>query len=94
MSVYVDTMLPCIRNANWRYSQSCHLVADSFQELHAFARELGLRRAWFQSKSGLPHYDLTASKRRRAIKLGALPISREELVLIMRRYRQRAVNHK
>ena len=90
MSVYVDEMLPCIRNANWPYNKSCHLVAVSFQELHTFAKELGLKRAWFHYQSGLPHYDLTTRMRRKAIRLGATPIGREELVLIMRIYRQRA----
>lgn len=93
MSVYVDEVLPCIRSANWPYNKSCHLVADTYRELHTFAKELGLQRAWYQVKSSLPHYALTASKRRRAIRLGALPISREELVVIMKRHRQRTVEH-
>lgn len=52
---------------------SCHLVGDTVTELHAFARRLGLRRAWFQNLS-VPHYDLTPTKRAEAIRMGALEI--------------------
>jgi hypothetical protein len=65
-----------------------HLLADTVEELHAFAEQLGLRRAWFQDPvvNGRPrpkpgsraaegwHYDVTDSKRERAIALGAEPI--------------------
>ena len=60
MSVYVDELIPCVKkNANWPYSQSCHLVADSVCELHYFAGRMMLKPAWFQDKPELPHYDLT-----------------------------------
>ena len=32
-----------------------HLVADTDEELHAFAARLGMRREWFQHKAGRPH---------------------------------------
>lgn len=48
----------------------CHLLADSPDELHAFASRLGLKRKWFQD-GRWPHYDLTASKRDLAVGLGA-----------------------
>lgn len=73
MSVYVDPIIPCIPNKNWKYHYSCHLVADTIAELHAFAVCLGLKRSWFQDKT-IPHYDLTANKRREAMKLGAKEI--------------------
>lgn len=78
MGVYVDQLLPCIPNKNWRYSKSCHLIADTLEELHDFAQQLGLRRAWFQNKI-LPHYDLTGNKRKQALKLGAIEISRNKI---------------
>ena len=73
MSAYVDSMLPCMPNTNWRYKYSCHLTADTVAELHSFAACLGLKRIWFQDKR-IPHYDLTVSKRREAIKLGAITL--------------------
>jgi Protein of unknown function (DUF4031) len=55
----------------------CHMVSDeSLDELHAFALELGLRRAWFQGD----HYDLTDGMRARAIAAGAVSVDVRELV--------------
>ena len=51
---------------------SCHMTADTLEELHAMAAKIGLRRDWFQAKSSAPHYDLTASKRARALEAGAV----------------------
>lgn len=77
MSVYVDeirpwpTLVRCFRRG------SCHLTADTTEELHSFADRLDLRCAWFQPQSH-PHYDLTPSKREQAIQLGALFVSGKE----------------
>jgi hypothetical protein len=81
--VYVDALVVwggssaprCFRN-----QPSCHLYADSVEELHAFARELGLRRGWFQDHRLLPHYDLTAGRRKRALQLGAKAHTRAQAV--------------
>jgi hypothetical protein len=36
-----------------------HLVSDtSFNELHEFAKRIGLKREWYQNKPPHPHYDL------------------------------------
>jgi hypothetical protein len=48
-----------------------HLTADTRDELHPFARKLGLDRGWFQDDRVLWHYDVTAGKRARALQLGA-----------------------
>lgn len=92
MSVYVDEMAVCLRNRNWPYDQACHLVADSVEELHKFARRLGLKRSWFQNKS-LPHYDLTTGMRFKAIRLGAVEIDRNKFVEIMREYQPKRAGH-
>jgi len=84
VSVYVDTLLPCIKNSKWRYCESCHLVADTTEELHAFAEQLGLKRSWFQNNRRLPHYDLTKNMRAKAVRLGAVEISRNEFVSMMK----------
>jgi hypothetical protein len=92
MAVYVDDFgMPAqVGGLNARWS---HLIADTKEELHAFAAELGLRRAWFQDPviSGKPkarpgsrlaenwHYDVTESKRRHALQLGAQPIEWRQL---------------
>ena len=69
--VYVDKLRLCVPTKRWRYGSSCHLFADTEAELHVFARELGLRREWFQPPSWLPHYDLTAGMRVLAVERGA-----------------------
>jgi Protein of unknown function (DUF4031) len=66
MTIYVDN-----EQVPWRGKLWCHLVADSLEELHQFAFQLGLRKTWFQSKSAFPHYDVTLAVRERALKLGA-----------------------
>jgi predicted kinase len=55
----------------------CHMTTDgSFEELHAFAARLGLRRAWFQRD----HYDLPPHGRAAAVALGAEEVSTAELL--------------
>ena len=84
MSVYVDEMAPCIQTAKWHYEQSCHLVADSVEELQEFARDMGLRKSWFQNKPELPHYDLTYGWRTKAIAFGAIEVGNEKLAELMK----------
>ena len=82
MAVYVDS-----EHIEWQGNTWCHLVADSAQELHAFARRLGLRRAWFQSESHYPHYDVTTSMQERALALGAVLADRHTIVSCGRKLR-------
>lgn len=78
MSVYVDMLrLAAVRNGTrlvrGRWS---HLMADTSDELHVFAGQLGLKPEWVQwPASALEHYDITAGKRALALQLGAIPIS-------------------
>ena len=58
----------------------CHMATDGgFEELHAFAARLGLRRAWFQGD----HYDLPPHGRAAAVALGAQEVATAELLLRM-----------
>ena len=84
--VYVDDMRNCMQTKFWPYGQACHLMADSVAELHEFAGRLKLKRSWFQDKS-LPHYDLTAGMRTKAVQLGACEIDRHRFVELMRKNR-------
>jgi hypothetical protein len=81
MSVYVDEL----RDYGWRLGPSCHLIADTEDELHAFAARVGMKRSWFQNKSLAPHYDLVASRRAAAVRLGAIELERRAFVNVMRR---------
>lgn len=87
MAVYVDRL----RDWGWRLGPSCHLIADTNEELHAFAESIGLKRCWFQAKASGPHYDLTASKRVRAVARGAVELDDRGFHEILRRWREAAV---
>ncbi|ASR42724.1 hypothetical protein BEN78_04305 [Xanthomonas citri pv. mangiferaeindicae] len=71
MTVYVDDAVHLWRGERW-----AHLLADTLDELHAFAAQLGIPRRAFQNRTSGAHYDVTAALRDRAIALGAMPISR------------------
>jgi hypothetical protein len=86
MTVYVDDF-----RVPWRGDRWSHLIADSAEELHAFAARLGLQRRQFHHKPALPwkdHYDVPEAKRRQAIGLGAGPITTAEAVRILRTRRR------
>jgi hypothetical protein len=67
MTVFVDNA-----NIEWKGQNWCHMVADSLDELHTFARTLGLQRQWFQQNASYPHYDITLKVKERALHLGAI----------------------
>lgn len=77
MTIYVDDARIHARVGRFEAKWS-HLFADTQDELHKFAQSIGLKRAWFQ---GPPkhdpfwHYDVTESKRREAVKAGAVEVS-------------------
>lgn len=65
----------------------CHMVADSIEQLHAMADNIGVSRRHFQNNGRMPHYDICKAKRGQAIKSGAVEIGRRRLVEIMRSWR-------
>ena len=69
MTVYVD-------DAIWPFRDMlmCHMVADTLEELHAMANEIGMKRAAFQDapKASHPHYDVSQERRALALELGAV----------------------
>ncbi|WP_024889085.1 DUF4031 domain-containing protein [Luteimonas huabeiensis] len=71
MAVYVDDAVVLWRGRRW-----AHLMADTLDELHAFAARLGIPRHAFQNKTSGAHYDVPADMRERALALGAVAISR------------------
>lgn len=84
MTVYVDTLEPW-PGGNGRLW--CHMATDNngLDELHAMADKIGLKRTWFQDHYRVPHYDLTASKRRLAVAAGAVEVGPKELFMMCRR---------
>lgn len=65
------------------------MLADDVEELHRFAAALGIKRASYQGppRTNKPHYDITAFERDRAIRLGAIACTRQEIVVVLRRVR-------
>ena len=80
--MYVDdAFIPAkVRNGGrWVKSRWCHLFSDtSDEELHAFARRIGLRRSWAQKLDDpnrlRHHYDVTEGKRAQAVAAGAVEV--------------------
>ena len=63
---------------------SCHMTSTTGpDELHEFAARIGLKRNWFQYRSGRgSHYDLVPSKRALAVALGAKEVGRREILYL------------
>lgn len=74
MGVYVD-QIRHYPNCKWQWKYWSHMFADTSEELHAMAHRLGMQPEWFQehrTNPNLSHYDITPSKRRVAIRYGAV----------------------
>ncbi len=83
MPVFINRLAPIERRhmgypEGWRWSQ---VTATTLAELHWFAREVGLRRKWFQED----RYDVPEDFWWNAVKHGAIVVPRR--VLIERRQR-------
>ena len=82
MAVYVDDS-----RIRWRGREWSHLIADTTEELHAFAAGLGRERAWFHRSPARPwkdHYDIPEATREVAIGLGARPITGRDAAEMLR----------
>lgn len=70
MSVYVDNM-----NAPFGQMTMCHMIADTTEELLAMAKKIGVQKKWIQNKgTKQEHFDICLSKKKLAIKHGAIEI--------------------
>lgn len=77
MTVYVDPLMPSKQyresaNKRWNWEKNCHMTADTVEELHTFAKRLGLKRDYFQGHHLNPlfwHYDLNESRRKVAVEV-------------------------
>jgi hypothetical protein len=69
MTVYVDNM-----RARYRGMIMCHMIADTDDELHAMAASVGIDRRHFQDD----HYDISLAKRAKALKRGAVEITKRQ----------------
>jgi hypothetical protein len=76
--VYVDSM-----RARYGRMVMCHMVADTTEEL------LGIQRRWLQD-AGTPreHFDVSLSKRAKALRCGAVEIGMRDLAHVLNRKRR------
>jgi hypothetical protein len=90
LTVYVDDWRQpaTVRGRADRWS---HLLADEPDELHAMAEALGIPRRAYQlhrRSEALNHYDLPEGFRRRAIALGAVPVTWRQMAQLTREWRR------
>lgn len=91
MTIYVDPLRrypqPAKRGARHVFGSgrmSCHMISDvGHTELITFARRIGMRDEWYQPEHG-GHFDLTERRRNLAVRAGAVEVSREVFMSIIR----------
>lgn len=80
MTVYIDAWVYYGKRLGYAGPCWCHLFSDSLEELHGFAKSLGLRKSWFQNRPRFPHYDIGSKRiRQAAIDQGAITLIGGEL---------------
>ena len=81
MAVYIDDM--CDHESgvgNFGRMKMSHMIADTKEELLIMVDAIGVQRKWIQKEgTRSEHFDICKSKRAKAIKLGAKPITWREL---------------
>ena len=84
MTCYVDA-LRSYPDAGLRFTEFCHLLADTRAELHAMAEQLGIPARYFQDHPWRWHHDLPAPLRPRAVELGAKELTMHEVGALLKR---------
>lgn len=69
----------------------CHMAADTTEELNAMADKIGVSRRWIQ-KAGtyLEHYDICLSKRKLAVRAGAIEMGQLSMMRQVMRPKRKA----
>jgi hypothetical protein len=83
VACYVDSVRE-YPTAGLRHTRFCHLLADTREELHAMADELGVPRRYFQDHPWRWHHDLPEPLRARAVALGAREVTMHEVGALLK----------
>ena len=84
MTCYVDTVRS-YPDAGLRFSEYCHLLADTRAELHAMADAVGMPRWTFQDHPWRWRYDLPGHLREVAVAHGAKVVTMHDVGALLRR---------
>lgn len=76
--IYIDS-------ATWKKSPNgrksyAHMVADSLEELHAFAINIGIKPHFYHRSKTAPHYDITSEQHAVALTNGAVLVDSREVL--------------
>ncbi|HEV7203861.1 MAG TPA: DUF4031 domain-containing protein [Jatrophihabitans sp.] len=84
MACYVDTVRS-YPSAGLRFTEFCHLLADTRDELHEMADLIGMPRRFFQDHPWRWHYDLPEHVRVIAVELGAVEVTLHDVGALLKR---------
>jgi hypothetical protein len=84
VTCYVDA-IQSYPDAGLRFTEFCHLLADTREELHAMAEALGIPERFFQDHPWRWHHDLPAPLRPQAVELGARALTMHEVGALLKR---------
>lgn len=76
--IYVDAPI-WKKSPNGRKSYA-HMVADSLEELHEFAKRIGVKPHFFHRSKTAPHYDITSEQHGVAVAHGAKEVDSREVL--------------
>lgn len=83
MAVYVDDFETT--GMTYRGMKMCHMIADTRDELLEMVDKIGVQRKWIQAYgTAREHFDICLSKKKLAIKHGAIAIPMRELAKMKR----------
>lgn len=79
--IYVDA--PTWKKHGGRKLYS-HMVADTYEELHAFAAQIGVKPHFFHRAKN-KHYDITTEQQQAAVLAGALLVDTRTIIRVARK---------
>ena len=83
MAIYVVRSSVSFKGRKW-----CHLMADTLEELHAFAQQMGIDARLFHRDASYPHYDITLEMRSMVIAHGAVDADRKMIIAVGKRLKE------